>query len=85
VDNSDLWSQEEENIFQSLKNKNYLLIINKIDQENKLQLPNYISSKEVVKISAKNQQLTELEIKINELFAGNLINNLSPYPYLSQS
>src|SRR5207253_10419013 len=30
-------------------------------------------------------QLSELEAKISELFAGNLINNLSSYPYLSQS
>ncbi|CAI2196038.1 8917_t:CDS:2, partial [Funneliformis geosporum] len=34
---------------------------------------------------AKNKQLTELETKINELFASDLINNLSAYPYLSQS
>ena len=39
----------------------------------------------ILKISAKNQQLTELETKIKELFSSDLINNLSPYPYLSQS
>ncbi|CAG8834670.1 29598_t:CDS:2 [Gigaspora margarita] len=83
---------EDENIFQKIKNKNHLVIINKIDQENKLQLPNDICSaenscfshKKILKISAKNQQLAELEAKINELFASDLINNISPYPYLSQ-
>lgn len=29
--------------------------------------------------------MKELETKINELFASDLINKLSPYPYLSQS
>ncbi|RHZ35703.1 tRNA uridine-5-carboxymethylaminomethyl(34) synthesis GTPase MnmE [endosymbiont GvMRE of Glomus versiforme] len=93
VDNSCPWSQAEESIFQKIKDKNHLVIINKIDQENKLQLPNYICSvensrfshKKILKISAKNKQLAELETKINELFASDLINNLSPYPYLSQS
>jgi len=58
-----------------------------------LQLPNYICSAEnsgfsqekILKISAKNRQLNELETKINELFASDLMNNFSPYPYLSQS
>jgi hypothetical protein len=44
-----------------------------------------ISSAKICRISAKNRQLSELETKINELFASDLINNLSPYPYLSQS
>ncbi|CAG8499686.1 5981_t:CDS:10 [Ambispora gerdemannii] len=55
------------------------------NKENKLQLPNEISHKKILKISAKNKQLSELEAKISELFTSNLINNLSPYPYLSQS
>jgi tRNA modification GTPase len=50
-----------------------------------LQLPNYISQEKVLKISAKKQQLSELETKINELFASDLMNNLPSYPYLSQS
>jgi len=85
VDNSCLWSQEEENIFERIKNKNHLVIINKIDKESNLQLPDYIPQEKILKISAKNRQLNELEIKVNELFASDLISNLSPYPYLSQS
>jgi len=50
-----------------------------------LQLPSYLSLEKVLKISAKNRQLTDLETKISELFATDLTNDLSPYPYLSQS
>ncbi len=56
-----------------------------MDKPNKLQLPNFVSSEKSLEISAKKQQLSELEAKIGELFASDLINNLSPYPYLSQS
>src|SRR5947209_10430006 len=36
VDNSHLWSKEDENIYQKIKTKNYLLIVNKTDKPNKL-------------------------------------------------
>jgi tRNA modification GTPase len=85
VDNSCPWDQAEENIWQRISNKKHLVIINKIDKENKLQLPNYIFPDKVLKISAKKQQLSELETKISKLFASDLINNLPSYPYLSQS
>jgi len=85
VDNSCSWSQAEENIFQRIKNKNYLIVINKIDKENNLKIPNHISREKILRISAKNKQLSELENKVGELFASDLIDNLSPYPYLSQS
>jgi len=85
VDNSFPWSQEDENIYQKIKQKNYLLIINKIDELKKIQIPPYISQKKIIKISAKKNQLGELENKISELFASDLINNLTNFPYLSQS
>lgn len=85
VDNSSLWGKEEENIFQKIRNKNYLIVINKIDKKTNLRIPDYISQEKILKISAKNKQLIELETKINELFASDLINELYPYPYLSQS
>ncbi|CAH1756425.1 12384_t:CDS:2 [Entrophospora sp. SA101] len=65
--------------------KNYLFIINKTDKPSELQLPDYISSEKVLRISAKNKQLSELETKINDLFASDLMKNLSSYPYLSQN
>jgi tRNA modification GTPase len=85
VDNSSSWGKEEENIFQKIRNKSYLVVINKIDKKTNLQIPSYISPEKILKISAKNKQLVELERKISELFASDLINNLSSYPYLSQS
>nr|CAG8551334.1 15248_t:CDS:10 [Entrophospora candida] len=84
VDNSRPWDRIDENIYQKIKQKNYLLIINKIDEPNKLHFPALFSTEKVLRISAKKQQITELENKINELFASDLISNLSPYPYLSQ-
>ena len=65
--------------------KNYLLIINKTDKPNKLQILSFVPPKKILRISAKNQQIGNLEAKINELFASDVINKLSPYPYLSQS
>jgi len=62
-----------------------LIVINKIDKENNLKIPNHISREKILRISAKNKQLSELENKVGELFASDLIDNLSPYPYLSQS
>lgn len=85
VDNSRIWSPEDENIYQKIEAKNYLLIINKIDEPNQLKMPPHISLKNTLWISAKNKQLTELESKISELFASNLINSLPAYPFLSQS
>jgi len=85
VDNSRFWTKEDDNIYQKIKEKNFLLIVNKIDEPTKLTLLSDISSAKICRISAKNRQLSELETKINELFASDLINNLSPYPYLSQS
>jgi len=85
VDNSRPWDKEDENIYQKIKTKNYLLIINKTDKPNKLQILSFVPPKKILRISAKNQQIGNLEAKINELFASDVINKLSPYPYLSQS
>ncbi|CFW92915.1 tRNA modification GTPase MnmE [endosymbiont DhMRE of Dentiscutata heterogama] len=85
VDNSGSWGSAEENIFSHIRDKNHLIIINKIDQGSKLQLPDFIFPDKICRISAKNQQLTELEAKISQLFAGDLVNSLSLYPYLSHS
>ncbi|MCE8162644.1 MAG: tRNA uridine-5-carboxymethylaminomethyl(34) synthesis GTPase MnmE [Candidatus Moeniiplasma glomeromycotorum] len=83
VDNTGQWGQEEENIFQKIKSKNYLLIINKIDEPNRFQPPSFIQSEKVCRISAKKCQLAELENKIEQLFSSDLISNLPNYPVLS--
>lgn len=85
TDNSLFWSQEDENLYQKVKQKNYLLIVNKIDVANQLNVPPYIDSKKIIRVSAKNNRLEELENKISEIFASDLITNLSTYPYLSQA
>ncbi|MCE8159181.1 MAG: tRNA uridine-5-carboxymethylaminomethyl(34) synthesis GTPase MnmE [Candidatus Moeniiplasma glomeromycotorum] len=83
VDNTDVWSTEEENIYQKIKNRNYLLIINKIDEPSSFCPPIFISSEKICRISAKEYKLTELENKIEQLFASNLISDLPTYPVLS--
>ncbi|CAI2182967.1 2807_t:CDS:1, partial [Funneliformis geosporum] len=85
VDNSACWGKEDENIYQKIKLRNYLLIINKIDEPSRLQIPALVPAEKIVRISAKNKQLTQLENKIKELFASDLLRNLPSYPVLSQS
>jgi tRNA modification GTPase len=85
VDNSRFWDKEDENIYQKIKEKNFLLIINKIDEQSKLYLSSEIISEKICRISAKNHQINELEDKIGKSFSSNLVLNKSPYPYLSQS
>jgi 50S ribosomal subunit-associated GTPase HflX len=62
-----------------------LLIVNKIDKVNKLKIPATIPVEKICRISAKKQQLTELETKISGLFSSDLISNLPSYSVLSQS
>lgn len=45
--------------------------------------PVFISSEKICRISAKEHKLTELENKIEQLFASNLISDLPTYPVLS--
>lgn len=85
VDNSRPWDKEDGNIYQKIREKKFLLIINKIDERSKLNLFPTISSEKICRISAKNQQINELEDKVRKLFSSDLILNHSSYPYLSQS
>ena len=62
-----------------------MLIVNKIDKVNKLKIPATIPVEKICRISAKKQQLTELETKISGLFSSDLISNLPSYSVLSQS
>ncbi|WNE40984.1 MAG: tRNA modification GTPase MnmE [Mycoplasmataceae bacterium] len=84
MDNSRLWDKEDDNIYQIIRGKKFLLIINKIDEQNKMNFSN-VSSENICRISAKNQQLSELEEKIKNLFSSNLMLEHNHYPYLSQS
>ena len=68
-----------------MKNKKTIVIINKIDLEKKLVLPEDIFSSNLVLINAKTRKIQELEHKIEELFVHNLEKIHSPYPFLSHS
>lgn len=54
-----------------------------MDEPSCFQSPSFISSEKICRISAKEHRLTELENKIERLFASNLISNLPIYPVLS--
>lgn len=61
---------EEKQLLKSIKNKNYLIIKNKIDLETKLTLPNDIPNNRIVEICAKTSfGIDKLKEKIKELFA----------------
>ncbi|CAG8574021.1 2321_t:CDS:1, partial [Ambispora gerdemannii] len=49
VDNSRPWDSSDENIFQKIKLKNYLLIINKVDKPTKLQISPCLPREKILK------------------------------------
>ena len=66
LNNNEPLTEEDTNLLRMIKDKPHLIIINKIDLENKLSLD---TSSEVVRISAKNNLgLEELTTKIKEIF-----------------
>lgn len=56
-----------------------------MDQSSQLAIPHHITDEKILRISAKNQQLGELQTKISKFFASDLITGSPAYPYLSQS
>lgn len=85
LDNSKRWTKEDEEIFNLIKEKKHLLIINKSDLKKNLKIPNYINKNIIVEISAEKKQIKRLEDKIESLFSTNLINDSSLYPLLSEN
>ncbi|CAG8583781.1 11175_t:CDS:2 [Ambispora gerdemannii] len=57
-------------------------LVDNSHEQTKLTLPSDISSAKICRISAKNRQLSELETKINELFAKSVIKELKKEAYL---
>ena len=82
LNNNEEITKEEKEILDSIKNKNNIVIVNKIDLENKLdlkQLPNYIE------MSIKNDiGIDELRQKIKEIFNLERIEQ-NDYTYLSSA
>jgi tRNA modification GTPase len=85
LDNSKTWKKEDEEIFNLIKSKKHIIIINKKDLEKKLNIPKRISKKNIVEISAEKKEIEELENRVIDLFSNNLIEESSSYPFLSHS
>ena len=85
LDNSRTWDQEDAKTWKLIKSKKLIIIINKADLKKKLNLPDEILAKNPVSINAKNGEIKDLEAKVEQLLAKNLINIHSPYPFLSHS
>lgn len=65
LNNNELLTEEDKTLLSKIKNKNHLIIINKIDLESKLN----ISNEDTIKMSIKNNiGLEELKTKIIEMF-----------------
>ena len=82
LNNNEILTKEEQEILEKIKNKNNIIIVNKIDLENKLDLnllPNYIE------MSVKNEiGINELKDKIKEMFNLEQIEQ-NDYTYLSSA
>lgn len=84
LNNNEELTDEEEHILNEIKNKNHIIIINKIDLPKKLIISQNIEQ-EAIKISAtKNINIDQLKNKIEEVFNLNKIEN-SDLTYLTNS
>ena len=84
LNNNEELSKETINLINNIKDKNYIIVVNKTDLTNKLdfkKLP--IEEKDIIKMSVKNNQgIDELKEKIIELFNISQIESQDP-TYLS--
>lgn len=81
LNNNELLSEEDKILLQKIQNKPYIIVINKIDLEPKLELedPN------IIRLSAKTgENLEDLSKKIKELFSLEKISS-SDFTYLSNA
>lgn len=84
LDNSQIWNFEDNQIWQLVKTKKTLVVVNKIDQPKKLELPSFIPSSQTVYIKAKKGEIEPLKNKLKTWFKDESL-MLSPYPFLSHS
>ena len=84
LNNNEVLTEEIKKLYSSIKEKNYIIIVNKIDLENKIDL-NYFPSDKIIKMSIKNKQgVDKLKDKIIELFNISKIETEDP-TYLSNT
>lgn len=82
LNNNEKITKEELELLEKIKGKNYIIIINKIDLENKLKLNNV---KNIVKMSTLNKKgIVELKQKIKEMYNLEKL-ELQDLTYLSNS
>lgn len=68
LNNNEVLTQEEKDLYEKIKNYTHIVIVNKIDLENKLDL-SYFDEEKVIKMSnVNNIGIDELKDKIRELF-----------------
>ena len=79
LNNNEKLTDEDRELFEKTKNKKRIIVINKIDLENKLEF-----NEEAVKVSAENNNIDELINKINDMFKLDEINN-SDMTYISNA
>ena len=84
LNNNEELTEQEKKLYDKVKNKNYLTIINKIDLPNKLNY-SYFDKEKIVKISALDDKCIEIiKNKINEIFNLEELNN-KDLTYLSNA
>ena len=67
LNNNTSFTKEDEDLLEQIKNKPYIICINKTDLENKLELPNKYQN--IIKMSInKKEGLEDLKNKISEMF-----------------
>ena len=83
VNNNDILTDKELELLEKIKYKNYIIVINKCDLDNKLLLPDYL--KNVVRISAlENKGIEELKDLISKIYNLDKI-ELDDMSYLTNS
>ena len=84
LNNNEELTEQDKKLYDKVKNKNYLTIINKIDLPNKLNY-SYFDKEKIVKISALDDNCIEIiKNKINEIFNLEELNN-KDLTYLSSA
>ena len=84
LNNNEPLSPEIKNIYNKIKDKTHIIVINKIDLENKLDI-NYFPKNKIVKMSLRNNiGLNDLKRQIVDLFNLSQINTKDP-TYLSNT
>jgi tRNA modification GTPase len=84
LDNNEALTKEDEEIIEKIKEKNHIIIINKVDLENKLDINKIASEKRIFMSAINNQGLHDLKEKIKKMFEMEQINT-KDFTYLTSA